>query len=515
MKGWVKRMVLISLCTVFTFAFGFPGDARSAAKGTLKVATNLDATTLDPHDHLEVPAMVVNNNLFDCLVKRIYKDGKLQHEPHLATSWERLNETTWIFYLRKGVKFHNGEPFNAEAVKFNIDRLLSPSPKMKRGIYFNTIDRVEIIDPSTVKIITKVPSGVLFTNIGYTLPFVAPKYTKEKGNEYAATHPVGTGPFKFVRWKKDDEMVFEANEEYWDGPPSIKTLIFKPIPEDATRVAALVSGDVDIAKNIPVDLIQMVKQSKRCNVLTAPSPLTINVFFDTLEKGSPLQDKRVRQGINYAVDKESIIKTILMGYGEAVGSPLNRAHIGYSPKIKPYPYDPEKAKALLREAGYGSGFNTTLNIPSGRYQKDKEVAEAIAGHLSKVGINVKVQVWEWGSYNQIQFSDKGAGPLWMIGWASSFDADAVISPNISCTEKRSKYCNKELDDLMARGRSTVDIKERERIYEKVAMLLHEEAAGLWLHIGYDTYGVNNRIQNWEPTSDESRALIMHRATIKD
>jgi peptide/nickel transport system substrate-binding protein len=230
----------------------------------------------------------------------------------LATSWEAVNDTTWIFHLRKGVKFHNGEEFNAEAVRFSIDRVLNPATKARWRANFTFIDRVDIVDPFTVKIITKTPAPLLITNLGFGMLIVPPEYFKEKGDDYIATHPIGTGPFKFVRWVKDDEVVFEANENYWAGSPKIKTVVFKPIPEDSTRVAALLGGDVDIVKKVPIHLIPMVNKSKVAKVIVVPSAQGICCPIDTLKKG-PLQDKRVRQAINYAVDKESIIKNVLEG----------------------------------------------------------------------------------------------------------------------------------------------------------------------------------------------------------
>jgi peptide/nickel transport system substrate-binding protein len=515
MKVSVKQIALLCICALFISGFGYSGAAWGGPRGTVVVAQASDPTTLDPHMHFEVHANVVLNNVFDCLMERSYKTGKLKHEPKLATSWEAINDTTWVFHLRKGVKFHNGEPFDAEAVKFNIERVLDPAQKAKRRTYFTFIDRVEVVDPYTVKIITKYPAGFAIANLGFAMSIHPPKYVKEKGKSYVASHPVGTGPFKFVRWLKDQEIVLEANEDYWDGPPQIRTLIFKPIPEDGTRVAALMAGDVDIAKNIPFHLTPMINKSKRSRVLETPSGLTVNVFFDTLKEGSPMQDKRVRQAINYGVDNKAIIEKILGGYGKAVGSPLNPAHFGYSPKIKPYPYDPEKAKALLKEAGYGSGLSLTLNSPSGRFQKDKEFAEAVAGQLAKIGVNVKVVVWEWGNYIKKLYSAEGAGPMYTRGWGASFDGDAVVSPNFQCGVKRSKYCNKELDALLAEARSSLDVAKREKLYEKIGLFLREEAPCLWMHQGYDIYGVRNRVQNWTPTPDESFALILHGATLKD
>jgi peptide/nickel transport system substrate-binding protein len=514
MKVSAKFTVVICVCAIYLVWFGFPGASWSAPQGKIVIAQGGDPVTLDPHMHNENYSFVTIRQVYDHLISRLIKDGKLTHLPMLATSWEAINETTWIFHLRKGVKFHNGEDFNAEAVKYSIDRILNPEQKAKWRWSLASIDRVEIVDPYTVRIITKVPAPTLITNLAYVATIVPPKYFREKGDQHVATNPVGTGPFKFVRWKKGEELVFEANENYWAGPPSLKTVVFKPIPEESTRVAALLGGDVDIIIKVPSHMVPTVNNSKRAKIMNTPSALATNVHFDSLKKG-PLQDKRVRQAINYAVDKESIIKYVLGGYGQVLATPLSPFHFGYDPSIKPYPYDPEKAKALLREAGYGDGFALTFNSTSGRYVKDKEFAEAIVDQLSKVGIKVNLVLHEWGNYTAKVSSPEGAGPMWTTGWASTFDADGVLTPLLGCGQLMGRHCNKELDSMLEQARSTIDQKRRERIYSQALKLVHDEAPWLFMHIVIDSYGVSNRVQNWQPTPDEGTALYMYGVSAKD
>lgn len=520
MKGSFKWILFVSLFIFLLVLSSRIGGAWSAPQGKLVVAQGSDPPTLDPLYDASIPSGVVLNNIYDCLVRRVFKDGKIQHEPMLATSWEMINDTAWIFHLRKGVKFHNGEDFNAETVRYNFERVLNPGQKFKglpnrRRYYFDYIDSVTIVDPYTVKITTKTPIAFLIVNLGWGLPIVPHQYTVEKGDAYVASHPVGTGPFKFARWVKDEEIVLEANESYWGGAPSIKTLVFKPIPEDSTRVAALMGGDVDIAKNVPIHLVPMITSSNRAKVITTPGGLNLSVHLNSVRKGSPLQDKRVRQAINYGVDKENIVRQVLEGYGIPMGSPLNSAHFGYDPAIKPYPYDPGKAKALLKEAGYGDGLNLTFDSPSGRYAKDKEVAEAIVGQLAKVGITVKLNVLEWGSYSQKIFSSEGADHMNTLAWAASFDADSILLPLLYTGQTLSRYSNKKLDNLLDQARSTMDPKRRERIYHQALELIHDDAAWLFLYQGIDIYGVSNRVQNWSPNPDEAFTMILHRASVKD
>jgi len=284
---------------------------------------------------------------------------------------------------------------------------------------------------------------------------------------------------------------------------------------DSTRIAALLGGDIDIIKNVPIHLIPMINKSNRAKVMWTPAGLIIRVVLDTLKEGSPLRDKRVRQAINYGVDKEAIIKHVLEGYGKPMGSPLYPATFGYDPSVKPYPYDPEKAKALLKEAGYRNGITLTFNSPSGRYAKDKEFAEAIADQLSKVGINIKLNVHEWGSYMKMVYSTEGAGDMWTWGWGGTSDADSALYPLLYCGVPLSKYCNKELDNYLDQARSTLDQKKRERIYHQALKLIHDDGAYLFLHQGADVYGVSNRVENWTPNLDELFTLSLHDASVKD
>jgi peptide/nickel transport system substrate-binding protein len=482
--------------------------ALAAPEGTITIAQGGDPSTMDPHMHAENFTFAVVHNVFDHLVKRTVKDGQLAHEPALATSWTNVNPTTWEFKLRRGVKFHNGEDFNAEAVKFSIERVLNPDQKARWRWAFVDIERVETPDPYTVRIITKRPFPTLITNLAYAMPILPPKYVKEKGDQFIATRPVGTSAFKVVRWRKDDELVLEANEQFWGGAPKIKTLIFKPIPEESSRIAALMGGQVDIARNVPPSLIKQIESNPKLRVAKASSGLNIHFTLDTLVDG-PMKDARVRQAINYGVDKDAIIKSVLEGNGNPVGSPLTPVMFGYDANVKPYPYDPERAKKLLADAGFPQGISITLNAPSGRYLKDKEVAEAISGQLAKVGIKAQVVTHEWGSY--VTKWPDGLSPMYMLGWAGTWDADGIMFPLLRSGQRFARYNNPEFDRLIELGRTTLDTNERKKIYSQASKLAHDDATWLFLWNNVDIYGVSKQIADWEPNQDEPTAAIMNKA----
>jgi peptide/nickel transport system substrate-binding protein len=509
MHSWLSSTA--AALAVALSLIGLPAAASATPEGQIVIAQGADPTTLDPHMHAENFTFAVVHNVFDHLVRRTVKDGQLAHEPGLAASWTSVNPTTWEFKLRPNVKFHNGEDVNAEAVKFSIERVLNPDQKARWRWAFLDIERVEIVDPLTVRIVTKRPFPTLVTNLAFAMPIVPPKYVKERGDAFVATRPVGSGPFKFVRWRKDEELVLEANESYWAGAPKIKTLIWKPIPEESTRVAALVGGQIDIARGVPPSLVKQIEGNARTRVAKVPSALNIHITLDTLTDG-PLKDVRVRQAINYGVDKDAIIKSVLEGNGAPLGGPLTPVMFGYDPQVKPYPYDPERAKRLLAEAGFAQGLSLTLNSPSGRYIKDKEAAEAIGGQLQKIGVKAQVVTHEWGGY--VSKWPEGLSPMYMLGWAGTWDADGILYPLLRSGQRFARWSNPEFDRLIETGRTTLDAGERRRIYSQASKLAHEQASGLDLGHGMDIYGVSRAVADWEPTSDESTSTLMLRASKK-
>jgi peptide/nickel transport system substrate-binding protein len=303
-----------------------PADAQP--KGTVVVAQGVDPTTLDPQNHQETPAANLAINMFDTLLER---DADLKIVPGLAESFKNVAPTVWEFNLRKGVKFHNGEVFDAEAVKFTVERIADAKLKLRGATPWAPLSHAEVVDPYTVRIHTKAPWPILDTNVT-TLPILAPKYYREKDMAHVARNPVGTGPFKFVRWVKDDRIELTANEQYWRGAPRVKSFVFRPIPDDAVRVAALQNGEIDVAVNIPPHLANIIANHPRLFLSTAPSVRTIQLMyythqFDAQHKlvgpyQGPVADKRVRQAMNHAVDVDAIIKEVLDGKGIRVATML-------------------------------------------------------------------------------------------------------------------------------------------------------------------------------------------------
>ena len=490
-KGLVLFFILLSV------ALGFSPSDAARDKDTLVLVQGVDPTTMDPHNHMETPAWNIHIQLFDSLLQR---DPNIKMEKLMAESYRIVNDTTWEFKIRKGVKFHNGEDCKAANFKYSLDRMADPKNKLRQTVFQGVIDKVEVLDDYTFRIITKKPYPVMDAMLsvyGQPLPI---KYFEEKGAVHFATNPVGTGTYKFVRWVKDDYILLEANENYFRGAPKIKKVMFRPIPEATTRVAALQTQEADIITNIPPHLMRLMDWKGRSFVSKVPSVRVIFMAFD-MTKGGPVADKKVRQAIAMGIDMKTNIKKILEGNGVLLGSPLTDKHFGYDPAVKPSDYNPEQAKKLLAEAGYAKGFDLPINSPNGRYLNDKEMAEAVAGDLRKIGINATVRTHEWGTYMDRMYSHNNP-PIYLLGWGNtSFDADFTINPLMHTGLVLSNISIPKLDTLLDQGISTMDPKKRLQIYSETVKVIKEEVPWAWTYQQVDIYGVNERV-NWKARTDE-------------
>jgi peptide/nickel transport system substrate-binding protein len=411
-------MTWIRLALAAALLAAFPAAVSAAPQGRVVVAQGVDPTTLDPMNHQETPAGNVCRNIFDTLLER---DQELKMQPALARELPKLvAPTVWEFKLRPGVKFQNGEPVDAEAVKFSLERLVDPKNKMRGSPPFAPISHVEIVDALTVRVHTKAPWPILDTQMGAgQASIVPPKYYR---------------------------IELEANEQYWRGAPRVKTLIFRPIPDDAVRVAALQNGEVDVAVNIPPHMANIIANHPKLFLTTAPSVRTIQLMYYTHQYDAqhklvgpypgPTADKRVRWAMNYAVDVDDIIKNVLDGKAVRTALMLTDRHFGFDPGLKPVKQDLGKAKQLLAEAGYPTGIEITLNSPQGRYVRDKEVAQAIAGQLSKAGIRTTLRTHEWVHYFGTLAYNHRTPPVWLIGWGTStYDAETVSTSSWTSTAR--------------------------------------------------------------------------------
>jgi len=501
-------MVVRRLCALVIALLVVPGVAWGAPQGKVVIAQGVDPTTLDTQNQQETPASVVATHIYDTLVER---DQNLKIVPALAAELPKLvAPTVWEVKLRKGVKFHNGEEFTAESVKFSLERVKTG---MRSSSNFRPIDNVEVVDPHTVKVHTTKPWPTFVSIMTFRqASMYPPKAYAGKDSAFISKNPIGTGPYKFVRWSKDEEIVLEANEQYWRGAPKIKTVVFRPIPDDAVRVAALQNGEVDVAVNIPPHLANIIAGHPKIFLSTAPSIRTLQLMFVTHEYDAQHKlvgpykgvtaDKRVRQAIAYALDVDEIIKGVLDGKAMRTATLLTPLHFGYDPSLKPIKQDLGKVKQLLTEAGYPSGLEITLNGPQGRYVRDKEVAEAVAGQLTKAGIKTQLKTYEFVNYlNNLVYVHK-PGPVWLIGWGTpTVDAETVYGPLFRTGSNLGNYHNADFDGMVDQAQTQMDEKQRLALYHRINKLWIDDMPAVPLYQQLDLYGANKRL-SWKARSDE-------------
>ena len=328
----------------------------AADEDRIVLALERDQNNMDPFLHFQRIGILMNINMYDSL---LHKTPKLQYEPSLATEWRAIDDTTWEFKLRKGVKFHSGDLFSAEDVKFTFERVLNPETKSPQIGNVRAIKEVKVIDEHTVQLVTDKPFPLLLERMVF-FPIMPKKYFEKVGAQaFADQAPSGTGPYKFVEWKRDQYLRLERFEEHWRGPAPIKTFIIRVIPETATQVAELKTGGVDIVRSLPPDLMPDLKANPNTYVSTAPILRTHYAALDM--RHPPFDKKEVRQAANYAIDRQAIIEKLMGGLGKVVPTVINPMAFGYDPSIEPYGYDPKKAKELLKQAGYPNGVDITLH----------------------------------------------------------------------------------------------------------------------------------------------------------
>lgn len=328
---------------------------KEGVKGekVLIYARGADSVKLDPALVTDGESAKVMNNIYDNLVR--YKPGSTDVEPALAESWKVSEDgKVWTFYLRKNVKFHDGTPFNAEAVKFNIERQLPPKATKDMAyadFTYGMIEKVEVVDDYTVKITLKYPYAPFLANLamGLSAPMISPTAAKKYGENYSQ-NPVGTGPFMFVKWDKEQQIVLKANKSYWGGAPKVDRVIFKVVKENAVRANELLAGSVDMIDGVDPNDVPRLQKDSNVTILTAPG-MNINYLGLRTDK-KPFDDPRIRQAISMAINREAIVKSLYQDKAILANGPLPPNLFGYVKDLKPYPYDPEKAKALLKEAGY-------------------------------------------------------------------------------------------------------------------------------------------------------------------
>ena len=492
----MKRALALLFGTVLALS---ATPSPRAADSSVTISQGVDADTLNPDATTITPTFNVVQQMYERLADYGARPG--QYDARLAVSWARINPTTEEYKLRHGVVFSNGDPFTSADVKFTVEWIKNPANASKQTPYVREIDRVDTPDPYTVRFVSKAPTAIP-PGLQNPVFILDAKYVQAKGNAYVAEHPVGTGAYVLREFKRDDQTVMDANPKWWGGKPKIDHVIFKPIPEAAARVAALRTGATDLITNVPPQYQIQLVGGKDTKLASTRSLRQLFIAFNTLQPG-PQQNKLVRQAINMAVDVPSIVKNVLGGRGYELTSVIPPNYFGYDAGVPSYKHDVAKAKELLAKAGYpdGKGIALTLNAPIGRYNRDREVAEAVAGQLQAVGIQATVKPQEWVTYSD-QVNRRALTPLYELGWNQpSADADGIITSLFASNAPLSCYSNPEIDKLAEQARGELDVPKRKALYKRIATILHDDAAWIVLFQYEDLYATSKRL-HWQPRGDE-------------
>ena len=487
----MKKILFLLLALILAGSFsGLAGQAFGAS--SIVVAVDSPPRMMNPHGSDADSNLSVMSNFFDGLMQRKGTEGTLV--PALALRYEHPDLLTWKFHLRKGVQFHNGNPFTAEDVKFSFERL--SDPKVSEFINAGkTIASIDVIDDYTVVIKTKNPIPWFANNL-HQIYIMDKESTESRSVGEVQQVPIGTGAYKFLEWVKGSYVKMEANENYWEGAPPIKKVELRPIKESSTRFAALISGQAEIVSGVPVELYEKVVQNPKLEVISRPARRSIFLALGS-KPGSPWEDIRVRRAMYMAINEDEIIEKIMRGHAAPAAQIPDPPTIGYNPNLSRLSYNPEMAKKLLKEAGYESGFEITLSGPNDRYVQDEKIAEAVVKYLAKVGIRAKLDV----KPKAIFFPEVFEGKLefYLIGWFDgTFDMGRTYFKLIHTRDKEkgfgslngANFTNPDIDILLQATASMVDQQARKKVLQyinKVAMA--QSIACIPLHYQEDLYAI--------------------------
>lgn len=431
------------------------GDSRTPAQ--LTIAQGNDILSLDPADHGNNSTESALVNIYDYLVNKDFSSGELTFVEGLATSWEQSDELTWLFQLRDGVTWHDGEPFSAQDVVFTVERLQGDDTLRSAG-KFSTISEITAVDDTTVQVVTDGPDSLLLHrfvgNGAGILPAKALGASASEEDFFAA--PVGTGPYTFSEWVKGDRLALEANDAWWGGEPVWEEVVIRAIPETATRVSELLTGGVDLAVNIPPEDDDRINAGD--GAVTAAFDIARNIALHVRTgEDWATADIRVREAIDLAIDRTTIAEKVASGLASPARGFFPRGIPGHHEQLnQDIPFDPDRARELLAEAGKSDGVTLRFSTPSGRYLKDREIAEAIVGYLAEVGITAELEVLEWTVYNDKLSSDE-FGELYLWGMGSYTDGSSLFNGDF---DTHYAWQDDEFDELAEKARTARSDEDR-------------------------------------------------------
>ncbi len=471
---------LMSSTAVGSSLVGVTGVASAAPPQTLTVALPGDFPRLDPSKDTSPLGFNFRLNVFDALTQ-IERNGEVH--PRLATKWATSPDLTeWTFTLRQGVKFHDGSPFTAADVVWTVERILD-DPTTPVRTFLKIASSAQAVDDYNVKFKLVQPYGNFDRQMTY-ISMMSKTYFDKVGDKGYETHPVGTGPYSLVRWVKDDRSTLRANPSYWGGEPAIKTAVYRPIPSEASRVAALLSGEVDLVPALPPSFMKQLSASPDLKVGIAPGFRVIFLGFNV--NVAPLNNPKVLEAIDRGIDRESLTKYLLQGLGKPTGIVVPPVDIGYDPSFKPTPFDPDAARKLVKDSGY-DGKPVILQYPNDNLVMADQVAQAIAGYLTAIGLKIDLRPMEFTAFFPAWLQDKlNAAYLFAFG-GTSYHAEAILT---TLYEKGSHgfKIDDRIDHLLKQERTLTDPVEQKKLLSEAFRYSNEDRYEIPLYDELQAFG---------------------------
>lgn len=481
-------------------------DAR-AEIDELVIAIGVDADTFNPQEQ----TTTLFQNMCDLIYgNMLYQDPEGKLHPRLAEKYEvSADGLTFTMNLRKGVKFSDGTDFNAQAVKVTWDRILNPKMKVPLRFAVGMVEECVIVDDYTVTLKLKYPFAPLAPSMSLALVAPISPAAIEKYGEDVRQNPVGAGPYVLKEWVKGDRIVMERNENYWGEKPTVARIVWKVVPEGATREAMLRAGQVHVCyKPLPSNVAALKADSN----ITVEMPLDTRTIFMGLncQKGVTT-NKKVRQAFNYAVDKKAIVDKILFGTAEPMDGAVSPKVFGYFKMDRQYDYDPEKAKQLLKEADFDFSKTVSMRTPNGRYLFDKQVSEAVQAYLQAIGVKVELRTYDWPTYvaGLLKPLDQTELEVFLLGWGPLIlDADMGLYGQFTCEVNPPKglgsafYCNPEYDKIMVASREEQDPDKRLAILKQATEIIWDDCPWMWLHVEKFVIAYSSKIKGMVVTPTE-------------
>jgi len=469
--------------------------AHGASRDRVTIFHSSVADSTHPYNHSSSPIYGQWQHVIEPLFEYDFK--RKDYVGVLAESWQ-FQGIKWVFKLRKGIKFHDGTSFTSKDVPFSVEKMRDEKGGSLQAPNFKDIVEIQTPDDYTVIFVTKQPNAILLDRLDNRL--IVSKAAGDKYGDKLYENLVGTGPYKFVSYQRGGHLVFTRNDDYWGPKAAIKEVIFKKVTEDAARLAGLESGQADFINNVPDHEVPRLKKHPRIRIDQLEGTrmffLAMNFAF------KPWDNKLVRQAANYSVDAPAIVRNIFDGIGYSCNGPVGANVLGADPKLKRYPYDPQKAKQLLAQAGYPNGCDIQLYYSAGRYPKDREVCQVVAAQMVKGGFRVELISQEWALFWDKQGVNGGKLPFYYIGRGGLIDADTLYDQYFRTgTTRRTNYSNADLDKLVEEQQKTPDSKKRIALLQKAGKYIMDEALFIPLYNLADIYGAAKNL-DWKSRPDE-------------